>query len=224
MTVYLYGLVLGRSAGLVPSHITGIASTVLRVLPCEHGLAALVSTVDARPRRTSLDDVRAHDQVLQSVVRDGPTTAAVRFGQAFASEDDVRRHLAEQGPRIARLLEEYDGCVEMRLLLPVTDAASEDSNEADTGEHDAGPGREYLESLRRQLRSPIRGLGLKAAIGAAVRAETVERLGERGAVFSHLIAREDEAAYRDAVAALPAVAGARVVGPLPLYSFTGSSE
>ena len=218
MTVYLYGLVLGRSAHLIPAHITGVASTVLRVVDCgEQGLSALVSTVDAPPRRASLDDVRAHDHALQSVVHHGPTAAAVRFGQVFASDDDIRDHLTEQGPRLLRVLEEYDGCVEMRLLVADTESDAEE-------DPDAGPGRAYLETLRRATNPSMPGLALKAALGPVVRAERVERLGERGAVFSHLIARGDEPAYRDVILAIPALAGARVVGPLPLYSFTNPSE
>ena len=218
MTVYLYGLVLGRSAHLVPPHITGVASTAVRVIPCdEQGLGALVSTVESPPRRASLDDVRAHDHVLQSVVQHGSTAAAVRFGQVFASDDDVRRHLAEQGPRVARMLEEYDGCVEMRVLL--ADAVEE---RAPAGVDARGPGREYLESLRSG--ASVAGLTLKAALGPMVRAEHVERLGKRGAVFSHLIARDDETGYREAVTILPVLADARVIGPLPLYSFAGAGQ
>jgi hypothetical protein len=220
MTVYLYGLVLGRSAHLIPAHITGVGSTVLRVVHCgDQGLSALVSTVDAPPRRASLDDVRAHDHALQSVVHHGPTAAAVRFGQVFASDDDIRHHLTDQGPRLLRVLEEYDGCVEMRLLMADTDTETDAEVETDL---EAGPGRAYLENLRRAINQPVPGLALKAALGPVVRAERVERLGERGAVFSHLIARGDEPAYRDAVSGIPALVGARIVGPLPLYSFTAA--
>jgi hypothetical protein len=224
VTVYLYGLVLGRSAHLVPAHITGVASTVLRVVHCgEQGLSALVSTVDAPPRRTSLDDVRAHDHALQSVVHHGSTAAAVRFGQVFASDEDIRHHLGEQGPRLVRVLEEYDGCVEMRLLVADTETDSDTDTETET-DPEAGPGRAYLENLRHATNQPLQGLALRAALGPVVRAERVERLGARGAVFSHLIARDDEPVYRDVVSTIPAIAKARVVGPLPLYSFTSSAE
>jgi hypothetical protein len=221
VTVYLYGLVLGRSAHLVPAHITGLASTPVRVVECgDHGLGALVSTVDTPPRRSSLDDVRAHDHALQSVVHHGSTAAAVRFGQVFASDDDIRHHLSEEGTRIARVLEAYDGCVEMRVLLADADADTAAVAAVDPDPAATGPGRAYLENLRRGTGRPLQGLALKAALGPVVRAERVERLGERGAVFSHLILRDDEATYRDTVSTIPALAGARIVGPLPLYSFT----
>jgi hypothetical protein len=220
VTVYLYGLLLDRSAHLVPAHITGVGSTALRVVACEPGgLGALVSTLERAPQRASLDDIRAHDHALQSVVQHGSTTAAVRFGQTFASDDDLRRHLAEHGDRVTRVLEAYDGCVEMRLLLAEVPPESETPKADPIDTVGAGPGRAYLEGLK-QARTRLSGLGLKAALGPIVRAERVEELAPaQGVVFSHLIQRTDERAYREAVAALPALADFHIVGPLALYSF-----
>lgn len=216
MTVYLYGLVLGRSAHLVPAHIGGIGATVLRVVDCADGaLGALVSTLDRPPRRSSLDDIRAHDHALQSVVAHGCTVAAVRFGQTFESDDEIRSHVSELGDSMARILESYDGCVEMRLLIAETPEATAVETEGDA----MGPGRAYLEGLRS---SGVRakGLSLQGALGPVVRGERVEEVrGKKGVVFSHLVHRTDEAAYRDAVASLPALAEARIVGPLALYTF-----
>jgi hypothetical protein len=218
VTIYLYGLILGRSAHLVPAHITGVAASALRVVGCDDGeLGALVSTLERAPQRASLDDIRAHDHALQSVVHHGSTAAAVRFGQTFPSDGDIRKHVAESGARVARLLDTYDGCVEMRLLLsrvPDGDAPPAESSGAPSG-----PGRAYLEHLR-ESGQRLKGLALAAAIGPIVMAEKVEEIpGGRGVVFSHLIRREDENAYREAVAAIPSLSEGRVVGPLALYSF-----
>jgi len=218
----LYGLVLGRSAQLVPTHITGVGATLLRVVACEEGgLGALVSTLDRAPERASLDDVRAHDHALQAVVHHGSTAASVRFGQTFASDDDVRRHVSERGERIARLLDEYEGCVEMRLLMTHSREKDASPPAASVIEEATGPGRAYLERLKSTGSSePLKGIGLHDALGPIVRAEHVEELSAaRGVVFSHLIQRVDESAYRKAIAALPALAAARVVGPLAFYSF-----
>ena len=220
MTIYLYGLILGRSAHLVPTHIRGVGATVLRVVACEEGgLGALVSTLDRAPERASLDDVRAHDQALQAVVHHGSTAAAVRFGQTFATDDDVRRHVAERGERIARLLDQYEGCVEMRLLMALP--PEKDPPVASAIDDAMGPGRAYLERLKTTGASErLKGIGLHDALGPVVRAERVEELpAARGVAFSHLIQRNDEPAYREAVMALPALATAQVVGPLAFYSF-----
>lgn len=216
MTTYLYGLVLNRSAHLVPAHIRGLHARPLRVISCESaGLSALVSTLDRSPERANLDDIRAHDHALQSVVQHGSTTVAVRFGETFASESEVQRHVAERAERIERVLEEFDGCVEMRVLLPMESEPQNEDAPADA----SGPGRAYLERLRE--RGPrIRDVTLRDALGPIVRAEKVEQLAVgRGAVFAHLVARADEAAYRAAIAQLPALKEARVAGPLAFYSF-----
>ena len=223
MTIYLYGLVLGRNAHLVPTHITGVGATVLRVVACEDGgLGALVSTLDRAPERASLDDVRAHDHALQAVVHHGSTAAAVRFGQTFATDDDVRRHVAERGERIARLLDQYEGCVEMRLLMALPQDGT-NPPVASAIDDAMGPGRAYLERLKTAgegASERLKGIGLHDALGPVVRAERVEELPTaRGVAFSHLIQRSDEPAYREAVTALPALATAQVVGPLAFYSF-----
>jgi hypothetical protein len=223
VTTYLYGLVLARSAHLVPAHITGLHATRLRVISCDSaGLCALVSTLDRSPERASLDDIRAHDHALQSVVQHGSTTAAVRFGQTFATESDVQRHVAERAERIERVLEEFDGCVEMRVLLPMeSEPRNEDAPDAPADA--SGPGRAYLERLRE--RGPrVSDVTLRDALGPIVRAERVEELAVgRGAVFAHLVARSDEAAYRAAIAQLPALKEARIAGPLAFYSFAEPS-
>jgi hypothetical protein len=212
---YLYGLVLARNARRVPA-TAGIEGAPVRVIDCDI-LGAIVSTVNVAPPRASLDDVRLHDAVLRAAVDAGSTIAAVRFKQSFADDDEVCRHVAERGERIARLLEDYDGYVEMRLLLPESHDAKVEPAEPPP---EQGPGRAYLEMLRAESRGRKVNMALADALGPAIRAERVEELPKsRGVVFAHLVARDAVPAYRDAVAALPSLSGAKLVGPLPLYSF-----
>ena len=214
MGTYLYGLVLARNARRVPA-TAGIEGAPVRVIDCDI-LGAIVSTVHVAPPRASLDDVRLHDAVLRAAVNAGATVAAVRFKQSFVDDDEACRHVAERGERIARLLEDYDGCVEMRLLLPV----SHDAPVEPVVPPEQGPGRAYLEMLRAESRGRKVNLALADALGAVIRAERVEELPKsRGVVFAHLVARNALTAYRDAVAALPSLSGAKLVGPLALYSF-----
>lgn len=224
MATYLYGLILARNAHLVPAHITGIDGTPVRVVACD-GLDALVSTLSRAPERSNLDDIRAHDRALQSVVHHGSTAAATRFGQSFSTDNDVRQDVARRSGRVAKLLDEFDGCVEMRLLVAITPAPSP-QHSAIPAERAAGPGRAYLESLRDATPGDrVKGMGLRSALGPMVRAERVEELPHaRGAVFAHLVRRGDEPAYREAVASQPALAAAMVVGPLALYSFAEGAE
>lgn len=192
----------------------------MRVIECD-GLGAIVSTVDVAPPRASLDDVRVHDEVLRAAVEGGSTVAAVRFKQSFANDDEACRHVAERGKRIARRLEDYDGCVEMRLLLPISHAVSIEPKEP-SPEHGVGPGRAYLETLRAESAGGGHkvDLALADALGPTIRGEHVEELPKsRGVVFAHLVERDALPAYRDAIAALPSLSGAKLVGPLALYSF-----
>lgn len=209
MRTYLYGLILARNAHLVPAHITGIRGDTLGVVTCDK-LSALVSHVEMTSSR-DLDALRAHDHAIQAVVHHGATATAVRFGQTFADEAELRRHVGERATELATTLETLDGCVEMRLLMHL-----EEPSEPPRGA--ASPGTAYLESLRASQR--VAGLGLRGALGPVVRDERVEELPRAaGVAFAHLIKREQESEYRAAVAAHPSLASARIVGPLALYAF-----
>ena len=217
MTTYLYGLLLDRNAHLVPPHIKGLSGGALRVVPCER-IGALASNVSTKPHSASIDDIRAHDHALQAAVHHGATVASVRFGQTFADDADLRRYVASIEGRMHGLLQQRDGCVEMRLVMAVEREAR-----APDPTHDVGPGTAYLERLRQGDES-VRGLALRPVLGPIVLGEHVEALaGGRGAAFSHLIRREDESAYRERVAREQSLAGALVVGPLPFYSFADES-
>ena len=219
MPSYLYGLILGRNAHLIPAHISGIGGSTIRVLACGD-VAALVSTVDRLPSRPSLDDVRAHDHALQAAVHHGATAVAVRFGQTFDSDDDLRRDVTARAAESVSVLADYDGCVEMRVLVAIPE--TEEGKPAPRID-DESPGTAYLNHLRKGARASrdlANRWALRAAIGPSVIAERVEALPKsRGAVFSHLIKRGEEAGYREAIGLQPSLAEAHVVGPLALYAF-----
>jgi hypothetical protein len=226
MTTYLYGLLLDRNAHLVPSHIAGVGGGSLRVLSCE-GVGALVSTVATAPRSANLDDVRAHDHALQAVVHHGATVTSVRFGQLFKNDDDLRDWVGRLDKRVVKSLEARDGCVEMRLLLLLGSELSAFGREQKTESREpVGPGTAYLEQLRAgRGTDQVKGLALRSTLGPVVLSERVDPLaGGKGAAFSHLIRRDDEPAYREAVAGQPALAGATLVGPLAFYSFADADD
>ena len=217
MPTYLYGLILRRNAARVPGDLTGIGDALVRLLPCGEA-AAIVSDSRNPAASADLGAIRAHDRVLRAVAGHAITVAAVRFGQRFPSDAELCREVEARTPATVALLEQRDGSMEMRLLLP--EEALPAVNEPSEG---TGPGRAYLESLRRSHTIP--GLSLRDALGPVVQAERVERLRESGGVaFAHLVRADDAARYREAVASLPALAEARVIGPLPLYSFGDTDE
>lgn len=219
MPSYLYGLILDRNSHLIPAHIAGIDGSTLRVVDCGE-LAALVSTVDRVTARPSLDQVRAHDHALQAAVHHGATAVAVRFGQAFDSDTQLQDDVRERGKESKAVLEKCDGCVEMRVLVALPEG---ERAEPEQRIDQDSPGTSYLNHLGRgskASRDLAKQWALRAALGPAVLAERVEALPKaRGAVFSHLIKRDEESGYRAAIGLHPALADARVVGPLALYAF-----
>lgn len=218
MVTYLYGFLLSDNAARLPRDARGVAAAPVRAITCD-GLAALVSTIERPPERATLDDVRAHDAALQSAVNAGVTVAAARFRQTFGDDEELGRHVREHGARVERLLREFDGCVEMRILLRDADVLEPERGGAAAVEIYDGPGHEYLARLREQ-HARANALSLVSALGPVVRAERVSLLPrDAGAVFAHLVNRGDIEQYRAAVAAFPALEQAAVVGPLALYSF-----
>ena len=218
MTTWLYGLILPRNAERVPGELAGIGDAPVRLLRCET-VTAVVSTIAAQVSRSHVAAMRAHDRVLRAIAQQSVTVAAVRFGQSFVSDADACVALATRHAE-KNTLEQLDGCVEMRLLLP-HDATAVPEPPA----QESGPGRAYLEGLRRQRSVP--GVSLRAALGPLVKQECVERLemeGGAGVVFAHLINAADVDRYRGAIGELPALVEARVLGPLPLYSFLGDGN
>jgi hypothetical protein len=180
-------------------------------------VAAIVETVAVAPK-ADIAAARAHDAALGHFVKAGATVAAVRFGQAFDDDAACIAEVNARTARVASLLREHQGCVEMRVLLPV-----EAVPPSPPSPPNAGPGRSYLDSLRASGQVAP-DLALRPIIGPTIRAERVEgfqarRGGVRGIAFAHLVHRDRLAEYRDAVHAVPSLAEARLVGPLPLYSF-----
>jgi hypothetical protein len=222
VATYLYGLILARNAGVVPSDVRGVQDAPVRVVDCGR-VGALASSAVREARHPTLDDVRAHDRVLQAVVDRGPTVAAVRFGQWFESDAEMRTHVASLDA-LGDLLDARDGCVEMRLLLPQSAELSA-MGHAPARKEGSGPGRAYLESLRAHY--PIAGVALDGMLGAGslVLEERVDAVeNPPGAVFAHLIRRSDVDAYRAAVRKQPALAKATLVGPLALHSFADATS
>jgi len=219
MAIQLYGLMLRRAADPWRSKQLEVAGTSTRLLSCDD-LYAIVSDVpaaepqhaggDARP---TLDDVRRHDEVLQAAVATGATVAAARFGQRFGDDAACCADVRAKSERVRRLLEQYDGYVEMRLLTraretpPPPPAASANT-----------PGRAYLERVRGE-EARLASYGVKESL-SLVRAEVVSQLPHDAIAIAHLVRATDVTAYRAAVARHPELSDARVVGPLPLYSFT----
>jgi len=203
----------------VPAGVRGIDGTAVRVLVCDD-LGALVSTRDRATVEPTIDAVRAHDAAVQAAVDAGVTVAASRFRQSFADDAEACQHVMTHGARIAAMLEERDGCVEMRVLVQDSQRFPSVSAEPAGDVPRGGPGLAYLQQLRDKGES-MRRLSVRNALGpdAGVRAERITPIRDDAAAFAHLVHRDDLAAYRAAFSRVPALADATVVGPLALYTF-----
>jgi len=203
----------------------GVGGSTARAVPCGE-LAVVVSSPAAAVTR-SLANVEAHERVLRAYVSAGATVLPVRFGQQFDSDADCCRDVAERSGRLAALLRQREGCVEMRVLVPLGgEGEGEGEGSASRGAPveapERGPGLAYLESLRPRR---VTNVALRDALGPLVRGERVEELDRyRGVAIAHLIQRKDEAEYRSALALLPGLTDARVLGPFALYSFSEPDE
>jgi hypothetical protein len=203
------------------------------------GLVAWVSDV-ARQLPVSVDGVRAHDAVVEAALETGTTPVPARFGQRFASDDACREALRSRAASVESVLADVQGSVEMTLILtPSTRRMIRDLEPVLPEMFDSeeeGPGRRYLDSLRKKeavtgaVKSAIDELAkaLNKAAGALVRRATVlEQVSPLPLrTISHLIARDDVADYMSAVASVEAGGDLRflLIGPRAPYSFSALTD
>lgn len=217
MPSYLYGLILSRNAGRIPSAVRGVDDAPLRVVACD-ALAAIVSTMDAAPARENRDAVVRHDAGLRGVVRHAVTALASRFGQTFADDARLCAGLAAapNHASLVAMLERFDGLCEMRIIMRDVGDPSAPAR-ASVPPPEASPGRAYLERLREQLK-PRPPLDFRAVAVDLIREERVERRGDVQTI-AHLVRFEDEGKYRAGLSSHPAMEGATITGPHALYTF-----
>jgi hypothetical protein len=224
--------------GALPAGLAGLAGERVRTLMVD-GLVAWVSDVE-RAVPVSVDGVRAHDAVVEAALETGTTPVPARFGQRFESDDACCEALRSRAASVESLLADVHGTVEMTLIItPSTRRMIRDLEPVLPEMFDSeteGPGRRYLDSLRRReattgaiksaMDELVRSLG--RAAGSLVRRmtvlEQVSRLPFR--TISHLIPRDQVAEYKAAVAGVEAGGELRflVIGPRAPYSFSSLTD
>ena len=108
---YVYGIVRASSALAYEEGVLGGP-----VLPVTAGdVAALTSQVPGTPIRAKRRDVLSHSDVLQKALANGPVLP-MRFGTVFDSDTEVvERLLGPSRAELRRLLDEFDGKIELRV-------------------------------------------------------------------------------------------------------------
>lgn len=248
MPTYLYCLLIAPTdaAAEVPRGLTGVGGEDVRRLDVD-GLAAWVGTVGSRARSRSVEAARGHDRVLRAALDLGVTPLPARGGQVFAGDAACLAELASKAGALRAALERVAGCVEMTVhvaLGPQSVGAEEagggSGRSTITGQQAAGEppasvdrsGRQYLAKVRERLRlernvqveAASALLAIHAGVEALVRGESsmLHPGPQPRLTIAHLIARDDPARYREALAAVR-IAHASIVhigGPHPPYSFT----
>ncbi|HJR43032.1 MAG TPA: GvpL/GvpF family gas vesicle protein [Gemmatimonadaceae bacterium] len=233
MPTYLYCL---TRAGAEPAPaLLGLDGAPVRVVDAG-GLGAWVSDVDVPPPVT-VERARAHDGVIRAAMEQG-TPLPARYGQLLASDAALRQELEDRAASVRLALERVDGSVEMTLRLGLGESYVPKSFEVNQLS-----GREYLERLReaersdegRRRRAEFLQRRVAGAVAGVVRGEVVSTGARDRAtlVISHLVPREQVAAYRravrDAVRAIveqessstdaPASVPVMISGPWAPYSF-----
>lgn len=241
--LHLYCLTAPGSEGAAAG-VRGLRGAPVRVVPAG-AVHAWVSEHAEAPHPVTAETVREHDAVVRAALA-WETPLPARFGQGFATEDALRRALAEREGALARALERVRGAVEMtvRVLLDDPAASEEGAAVAAGGDRlpaqapagtevaEGGAGREYLQRLRaRQLREDTRlrraeflQTRIARALGGVVLEQSRAPLppSSRFLSISHLVAHRALSDYRLALRSyVDSEPGLRVLisGPWAPYSF-----
>lgn len=211
----------------------GIADQPVRAL-VSGPLAAWYSEHAVQPPAT-LESMRRHDAVIRSACSERVTPVPLRFGQWFASDDQLRARVLEQQQQWLERLAEFTGCAEygVRIAALATLPLPPEPDPAALPQQ--GRGRAYLERLAARTRAQDDAATAKAELLRVVAALTSPWVlreasgntpeGVGGLWVAHLVRRRDAETYREALAALPQrLPEYRVVvtGPWPPYSFAAS--
>ena len=241
MGTYVYGIVPG-DVEIVPD-TEGVGDPPGEVTLVRHGeLAALVSEVDVSQPLGQPDDLRLHEQLLDSTVAAGVPVLPVRFGAVLEGEDAVTDELlAKHHDVFAAALNELDGRAEYvvhgRYVEDVVLREVLSENSAAAGLRDQLRDRpdEADQDLRIQLgeivtsaieakRNADTGKAIELLKPHAVAVSLREPTHERDAVHvAFLIELDKEKDFDDAVDALGRDWDGRVRlrlrGPLAPYDF-----
>jgi hypothetical protein len=192
-----------------PPDAVGAQGEPLRVIRCD-GFAALAG---APPPPLSVEALRAHEASVRRMAEACDPCLPARFGSIAPDEVALQRELSGRAAELTDALSMVRGREQMTLRVHGPAAPAPRT----TG----GSGTRYLEE-RRRARSFPQLDPLRAALGALVHAERLERHSEPGLLASvyHLIDRGGAAQYRARIEATR-LDGLRILasGPWPAWSF-----
>ena len=235
MATYLY-CIHAEPVG-VPAALVGLDGAAVRAVDVL-ALQAWVSDVSELSVTVSVDRMKAHDAVCTAALECNETPLPIRFGQAFASDDEAKAAIAAKAGQLSTRLRRVSGCVELRVVVRSADeperspaganvATDEDASDADR------PGTAFLRRLAREGRADLaREVSCEEA-RHALRANAKTLIVDqqpceaaRGvSYFALLVRRSDVDTVREiATRVLPAHSSQTLVmGPFAPYSFAGDA-
>jgi hypothetical protein len=181
------------------------------------GLELVLSRSQSLPTsEISRDSVLRHAEVVEELMTRSAAVLPAQLGRAFRDEAELTAAVRALAPQLERGLERVRGCVEFGLRAVPTEHE---------GELDAGTGTDYM---RARLEQVQRGDRLVAQLHEPLaRLANEVTLRQHGGELSaaYLVAREDAAAFQQAVARLERSPEVTVVctGPWPPYSFAAEA-
>ena len=123
--LYVYGV---TDEPLEPFEADGVAGAT-DVYSIEHrSMVAIVSDVDTLEPEESEENVRAHDEVLQSVATggEGRTVVPMQFGMVFEGKRPLKNVLRNSRVAFTSALRGVEGCVEVGLKVVAPEEESVD--------------------------------------------------------------------------------------------------
>ena len=221
----------------VPASLLGIDGASVRAVDVS-SLEAWVSDVREVPVTVSVDRMRAHDAVCAAALQSHETPLPIRFGQAFASDDDAKAAIAAKATQLSNRLRQIAGCVELRIVVRprVESEMSRSGVDAATDEHASDVERPGTAFLRRLARAGRADLAQEVACQEARRALRIEAQSlivdqqpcetARGvSYFAMLVRRRDVDSVREIATRVLASQPLQtlVMGPYAPYSFAGDA-
>ena len=235
MGTYLYCIHAEPAA--VPASLTGIDGAPVRTLDVP-SLEAWVSDVREVPVTVSVDRMRAHDAVCAAALESKDTPLPIRFGQAFASDEDAKANISAKASQLSNRLRRVSGCVELRVVVRPhvgsdSPAAGANVAKAEDASDPDRPGTAFLRRLAREgrvdLAREVTCEEVRHALRTAAKTLIVDQQpceAARGvSYFALLVRRTDVATVREiASQALSSQSSQTLVmGPFAPYSFAGDA-
>ena len=219
-----------------PPSLNGLGGAPVRALRlADDTLEAWVATVERTTLRVSGRELAAlalaHNEVVSAALGSGRTPLPARFGSLFSDDASCVRTLDARAPQLRAALTRVAGTIEMSVVLASPNLRVGERSALLPARNESSAGRRYLELVRERTRHAEQAQAateavvdqLRLAVHAVVLEEARGRATQGITSIAHLLRREDESRYRDAVQCLETPNDVRVVvaGPRAPYSFAG---